>query len=176
MPLLTVFLDMDGVCCNFQGAAMTACGFPDLVPTQWDMTRDMGITEDEFWRRIDAHGEDFWANLSDYPWFCDLYHRLYWQCQGRLYFLSTPSRAPFSASGKVRWLQKWLGPHFDAYIFTRHKHLFAGPGRLLVDDNAENCERFEAAGGQAILFPQPWNRAAPESFGPPWTISAKEQL
>ncbi len=44
------------------------------------------------------------------------------------------------------------------------KSLLAGPYRILVDDHDENVRMFRALGGQAVLWPQPWNAM----HGPKW--------
>jgi 5'(3')-deoxyribonucleotidase len=163
-----IFLDMDGVCCDFASAAAAACHHAGEAITQWNMARQFGITDEEFWRAVDAGSEDFWANLRAYPWFPAIHEAL--KEQGSVYITTTPSQSPRSFAGKTRWLHGYFGRDFRDFIFTPHKHLLAAPGRVLIDDNAEMCKRFEEHGGRAILFPQPWNDAPPESFGPPWKI------
>ena len=37
--------------------------------------------------------------------------------------------------------------------------MLAKRGRVLIDDSDVNCEKFAAAGGTAIVFPQRWNSA-----------------
>ena len=165
-----IFLDMDGVCCDFQAAAATACGFPDLKVREWDMAGQMQMTWEDMWRHIDALGEDFWADMPTYSHFSDMYRRLF--SQGDLYFLSSPSRSPWCLSGKKKWLAKntSMGLPFDRFIFTSHKELLAAPGRILIDDYSVNCNKFRLAGGESILFPQPWNSAPPGSFVFPWIL------
>jgi len=36
---------------------------------------------------------------------------------------------------------------------------------LLIDDNAKNCEKWEKAGGKAVLVPRPWNYAWQQAGG-----------
>lgn len=166
-----IFLDMDGVCADFVGAALEACGHPELAPIRcWDMSKQMGITVSEFWRRIDAKGIGFWEGLQEYHWFNNMYDSL---CrQGEVYFVSAPSNSIHSFSGKAAWLKGRFSPHFNRLIFTQHKHLLAGgPGeRVLIDDNEKNCKSFREHGGRAILFPQTWNGADPDSFVEPWEV------
>jgi hypothetical protein len=44
-------------------------------------------------------------------------------------------------------------------VFIKQKWLLAHPTCLLLDDNVENCNRFQWRGGHSIVFPQPWNSA-----------------
>ena len=167
-----ILLDMDGVCCDFASAAARACGHAGERIVKWNMYEQFGITGGEFWRHVDAGGVSFWTGLDAYPWFPFLYQAL--MVQGEVYFTTTPSQSPYSFAGKIAWLQRRLGNDFQRFIFTPHKHLLAGPGRVLIDDNAETCKRFEEHGGRAILFPQAWNDARPDSFAPPWKIQSVE--
>jgi len=169
VPTQTVILlDMDGVCCDFASAAAEVCGHGGEIIKEWNMAHQFGISDGKFWEAVDLCGFDFWRDLQAYPWFPEIYHAL--KAQGSVYITTTPSQSPHSFAGKIRWLQDRLGRDFRDFIFTPHKHLLTEPGRILIDDNADTCRRFEEHGGRAILFPQPWNDAVPESFGPPWKI------
>jgi 5'(3')-deoxyribonucleotidase len=164
-----IFLDLDGVCCDFAGAAAAACGHPTHRIDKWDFFSDFGMTVDEFWKAVDAKGGAFWENLKEHAWFPSLYSCL---CkQGPVYFISAPSRSPNCLWGKQRWLQNRLGTDFTNYIFTQHKHLFAAPGRILIDDSEKNVQEWREAGGTALLFPQPWNSAPAGSFVSPYTVT-----
>jgi hypothetical protein len=116
----------------------------------------MGIEREAYWQAIASGGEAYWTNLIEYPWFDPLYRAL--KELAPVIFLSSPSRSPSCLSGKLRWLQTRFSPYFRDYIFTTHKHLLAGSNRLLIDDDEGNVDKFQAAGGKAVLFPQVWNR------------------
>lgn len=158
-----IFLDMDGVLCDFIGAAFAAHGQrfdPETYPKGvWDCESVIGCNDaDEFWQRIDFAGEAFWENLDPYPWASDLVERL---CNMDLVTISTsPSRSPYSYSGKRRWLQKHGFDRIDS-MFGKSKHLLASTGRVLIDDGEHNTTKWEAAGGVAVLVPQPWNNGDP---------------
>ena len=49
--------------------------------------------------------------------------------------------------------------------WTNVKSALAGPRKILVDDSPSTIEAFAAAGGQAIMVPQPWNNATPDPVG-----------
>lgn len=155
-----IFLDMDGVCCDFVGAA---CALFNKSPRPWSHRElwvhgHIGITYAALWEQINSRGPTFWIHLEAYEFFDDLY-RTARRCAQEVIFLTDPSGEPACAAGKIQWLRNNAGP--DAkFIITKEKHLLAAPGRLLIDDGDANVARFEAAGGRAILWPQPWNARA----------------
>ena len=57
------------------------------------------------------------------------------------------------------WFDKMFGPSFRDLALISDKDLLAKPTRVLVDDSPENVASFLAAGGEACMFPQPWNGA-----------------
>lgn len=153
-----ILLDMDGVLVDFFRAALRKHNAEHLVygwpPGEWFMERVLGISDKAFWAPIDAD-PSFWMSLSGYQdW-----RKLYAACcaYAPTTIATTPSHHPHSAYGKVVWLQKHLGEDFRSYMLGPQKHLLATPTRLLIDDRDENCERFEKAGGKALLVPRPWN-------------------
>lgn len=153
-----IFLDMDGVLCDFVSAAYAAHGRvfdPDAHPRGvWHLEKVLDCTTKQFWQKIDFAGESFWENLEPYPW-C---HRLVKELQhfGDLVIATSPANHPGSYSGKRRWLQK-MGLANIPSMFGSKKYLMAQEGRILVDDSNDNCARWDAAGGTSILVPQPWN-------------------
>lgn len=157
-----IFLDMDGVLCDFITAAFSAHGMrfdPEDYPRgEFACEKILGITANEFWRRVDSGGEAFWENLEPYPWALDLVKEL--QQIDRVIIATSPSRSPASYSGKRRWLQKMGLCRLDS-MFGSQKWLMSRPGRTLVDDSHHNTVAWEGEGGRAIVIPQPWNYAEP---------------
>lgn len=160
----TIYLDIDGVCTNFIEACIKANGFnSDEVLKLWKNEyrgefrafKVLGISNKVFWKNIETTGEEFWSNMEPYPWFLDLYKKL--NEIGKVHFLSSPSMAPNSLSGKLKWLQKYFGRDFRDYIITPNKELLAHKNAYLIDDYPRNVEKFKESGGNGILFPQYWN-------------------
>ena len=155
-----VLLDMDGVLCDFVSAAMRVHGFSydeALWPEGQDALFDtLGVSVSEFWREIDRFDEEqgFWARLKAYSWFQDLVAMV--EPIG-FTIATSPSSDPFCASGKVQWLHRHFGETFNNYMVGSQKSLLAARGRVLIDDRDKECDRFREAGGEAIVFPQPWN-------------------
>lgn len=160
-PQLTIFLDLDEVLADFVGGALKLWDLPreQFLQRQelgtWDMTIGLGVTHEEFWREITVVGELFWSRLDQTPWFDKLMRLVE---PHEWYVVSSPSRCPSSHYGKSHWLKRQFGQQFDRFFLSPHKHLLAGPGRLLIDDNEQNCKRWYDAGGTAILFPMWGNR------------------
>lgn len=159
-----IYLDLDGVCTKFIDSCIIANNLdPDKIIPLWKSNhrgtfnayKVFGISNSEFWKKVESAGEEFWSEMGDYPWFKELYNEL--SKIGKVYFLTSPSQCPSSLSGKLKWLQKHFNKGFKDYVITPYKELLAGPGRYLIDDFPENIEKFKEAGGNAFLFPQFWN-------------------
>ena len=171
-----IYLDMDGVCCDFVSAAIRLHGYgPQVIMHKWQqgyrgefsVARVLGIDRTLMWDTITDAGEAFWSNLAEYPWFQQMYTTL--SSMAQVVFLSSPALHPTSVAGKLHWLQARYGAAFRDYIFTSQKHLLAHAHALLIDDHEGNVEDFAAAGGQSLLFPHVWNKhhdinEAPERY------------
>ncbi|MFO0916509.1 MAG: hypothetical protein U0795_26370 [Pirellulales bacterium] len=59
------------------------------------------------------------------------------------------------------------GKRFSDFLLGSPMELLAGPRRVLIGDSDAKVAAFRAAGGEAILFPQPWNanRAVKDRLG-----------
>ena len=115
----------------------------------------MGLDMDSYWGAVVAEGEAFWVNLQEYEWYPELFRSL--QNMGDVVFLTSGTYAPWSLSGKLKWLQKRFGKSFQGYIMTAKKHLLANSSTILIDDYEKNVMTFREYGGNAVLFPQIWN-------------------
>jgi hypothetical protein len=147
---LKVFLDMDGVLTDFTGACEKLSEHMML----W-----YAADRERFWKHITAAGPGFW---SDMPWMAggkELHGFL--KSSGLnptiLSALPSPDRkiAMVNArKGKIEWLKKELGaPYANNAIlcFRPEKALQSGSSRILIDDNSNNIQEWEEAGGTAIL-------------------------
>lgn len=153
-----IFVDIDGVLADFVTAAFSVHGKvfdPETYPRkEWSIANVLGISDREFWRRIDFAGEAFWENLDLFPHSLEMLEML--SRYDEICFATSPSSSPASYSGKRRWLQK-MGFDLIPAMFGSKKHLMSGPGRILIDDSPKNCEQWYKSGGTAILFKQVWN-------------------
>lgn len=157
-----ILLDVDGVlsewtisCCALFSKD-TEEVMAQWSPGQYHIENALGVDSETLWKRIDAEGEDYWANLPHTKWAIEFYHK----CQeiAPTYFLTAPSHAPGSMAGKLRWLKTFTGNDYcDNYLVGHAKFLCANACNILVDDGDHNVDAFRAAGGEAILFPRLWN-------------------
>lgn len=155
---LRIYLDLDGVLCDFVSAAYRAHGREYQGETlDWDFFRQWGLNASQFWRAIDNEGEPFWAGLQPYPWAYDL-RDLVASYDQEYRVATSPSEHPSSAAGKVAWIRNHLpGVTGKRRHLTAAKADLAKAGRVLIDDSKANCAEWCAAGGRAILFPAPHN-------------------
>lgn len=172
-----IYLDMDGVCCNFvKGACEAHHRDYDEVMENWpkgtyDICEVLSIDPVEFWGVIGAEGADFWWKLEEYPWFHFMYVRLDQISENygaeQIQFATMPTEDPECAAGKIMWLQDQFGEDFRDFILIPNKRLLARPGAILIDDSEANNKDFLAGGnfyGQgpgAVLVPQVFNSGIP---------------
>lgn len=153
-----LFLDMDGVIADFDGA-LAARGHYALGdfyvrkdPKDW--------TPEEL-----AHSNDtdkamqdlsFWEAMKPFRGARPFYDALLRLWPGKVVILTAlPNNAIAAeiADIKKHWAWRHLGVwHCDTITTQRHlKRSFAVGGGLLVDDLEKNCQEFRAAGGGALL-------------------------
>ncbi len=176
-----IYLDMDGVCVDFVSAGLRAnCFDPGDIFMKWQQEhlgdyhvhQVLGIPAHAYWNAISALGAAFWSNLAEYPWFWELYNTL--AKIAPVIFLSSGTREPATLTGKLQWLQDRFGATYRHYIFTPQKQQLASGNALLIDDYDRNIDDFTAAGGQAICFPQLWNRNHAIQDGLTYTLNLVE--
>lgn len=117
----------------------------------------IGQSEERIWEAVRREGSEFWRNMDAYPWAHPLVNLL--RVQGDLVFLSSPTRAADSAKGKIQWLADNFSFNARDYILTpaEHKFRLANKTAILIDDSQDNCDAWRDAGGEAVVFPRPWN-------------------
>lgn len=159
---IKIFLDMDGVCAFWEKSAAKTLGMNVEDPKVRHHLKN-GKQMEEFvggdalmWPRIDAEGYEWWANLEILPWAQRLYNELKRRAGDDFCFLTSPNRNPICAQGKIVWLQKHFGETFSDFLIGKKKHLCASPNAILVDDNRGKVEKFRKYGGNAFLWPTPF--------------------
>ena len=156
---MIIYLDMDGVVSDAHLAFLKAVDREDLVKDypagEFDIYKAAGVPEKTVWRKVAEAGRELWSEMRVLPWAHELYEKL--GELGKVVFLTSPSWDPDALAGKLEWLQRFMKKKdFRDYIMTNLKELLAGSDTVLIDDRLENCEKFRAAGGKAILFPAAW--------------------
>lgn len=157
-----VFVDLDDVLADFVGAALDLHGRRDALatwpPGKWDIAEVLGMTDAAFWGPINGRTA-FWQTLELTPWAVPLNDAL--RSTGIPWTIATsPTHTAECVTGKVQWMQHYFGRDFARHaMIGAAKHLLAKPGHVLIDDCDANVVAFREAGGEAIIFPQPWNCA-----------------
>lgn len=162
---MKILLDLDEVLVDFIGGACKAFNVDKAkllecwTPGEWDIVPPLAaakgfrLTPEFFWAVINERGERFWEELELLPWAQQILD-LVTEVADEWFIISAPSLCPTSYAGKTRWLKNYFGKDFDRFTITPHKELFAKEGVLLIDDRAENVEKFIKAGGDGLVFPR----------------------
>jgi hypothetical protein len=156
-----VFVDMDGVVSRFvEGVARVFDIDPDALHIAEEngipLAGALGLSEVAWRARIDALGPAFWLNLEPYEDGLEAWRRLGAMATVHAKVLTSPGKFAHSASAKLEWCRRHLGPNVDVVI-TRGKHLLARASTartLLVDDTAEVTRAFAFHGGEVVLMPR----------------------
>lgn len=158
-----IFFDIDGVLANFVAGALGLHGKSlPILDVRWDFLTQVGfdgVNDPAFWSPM---GQEFWANLATYSDGMD-FLRYAEALVGKesVGLLTSPCDTEGCVEGKRAWVARHL-PEYKRRLFVgAAKHLFAGPGKILIDDHDANADAFRAAGGEAYQPARPWNRFRP---------------
>ena len=155
-----ILIDLDGVLADFHGSSLKLLGSSltvhDLNGETW-LPDKLGITEDEFWRRIDVDAERFWTGMP----LLDDAHAIIEAATAavgidNIGICSSPSRNPLCVAYKVQWVREHFPQLYRRVVITASKHFCANPKTLLIDDWEKN-QHFEDHDGHFFLIPRPWN-------------------
>lgn len=161
---MMICLDQDGLLSDLWPSVLRYNGEdPQAVmeswpPGEYSFAKVLGKPESEIWGNVHAAGYDFWTQLPELPYAAPLVDLALSLCEVRV--VTKPVDSYFCTAGKQIWLQQHFGGRLgraDRFHITAAKADLARPDRLLIDDSDENCAAWRAAGGEAILYPQPWN-------------------
>lgn len=155
---MTICLDIDGCLANFNDAAQQVHGVEAFEPTHWDWYKDLGLSEEAFWKPIHDLGPRFYGEfVQPYPWYREIIHLV--SDADDFVFVTACSDSPHCYSGKFNWVRNQ--GLTQEVIICKSKHLLANEEHLLIDDNDDNIVKFRGANlffeSPAFLFPQPWN-------------------
>jgi len=165
----TIYLDLDDVLNTLAPYILQHLGAPiaaddySTYPGRLDIVlaanRMLGrkYTRTTFWQAI---SRQVWAETPRSAECCWLLKACKRAVGREIYIATSPTKDPDCLAGKLEWihvhLPKWIHRQF---FITPRKWKLAQRGALLIDDNEKNCRKFEAAGGEVLRFPRPWNAA-----------------
>lgn len=162
------FIDMDGVLCDFiDGVEREFRCEPGFLKKsrQYDLHIPLGISYGAYSNRLRQATEEewFWLGLRPTPWAHALAGKF--NFRDNAFILTSPWPGDYQCyAQKVEWCQRYLNIGSDRVIAFPHKHILAGPNRVLIDDHPTHCQKWRDAGGSAFLFPCQHNEAWQESF------------
>ena len=133
-----IYCDMDGVIVDFDK------GYEELTGTK----ASFDTPKEEFWAPIQKAGASFWIKLQ-------------WMPDGKKLWefikpynpdlLSAPSRDESSKIGKFVWVKRNVPGTKLILRQAERKQEFATPNSILIDDRADNIQRWKDAGGIGIV-------------------------
>ena len=128
---------MDGVLVDFDK------GYLDLTGEKASFNTDPA----KFWEPISKAGAAFWIKLKWMPDGKQLWNYIK---QYNPELLSAPSREESSKIGKRVWAKRELPGTKLILRAAERKQEFATPNSILIDDRADNIQRWKDAGGVGI--------------------------
>ena len=148
-----VYLDMDGVLADFFGGVENLYGVSHWKELTSDKTKDL---KKEVIDRIT--GTDFFATLPKFPTADSLIDMVKTFTGGKFSINTSPLRGDHENSGKYK--RVWISNNIeqpDEIIVTGRKESYAkdkasGTPNILIDDRPINIQKWQAAGGDGILY------------------------
>ena len=132
-----IYCDMDGVLVDFDK------GYKELTGKE----ASFDMPKEEFWTPIQKAGASFWIKLQWMPDGKQLWDYI------KPYnpdLLSAPSRDESSKIGKFVWVKRNVPGTKLILRSAERKQEFATPNSILIDDRADNIQRWKDAGGVGI--------------------------
>ena len=136
-----IFVDMDGVLCNFDKMFKSKSNLLDRKDespeVQEKVRKFLGAQDETFWSTMEwmPDGRELWDFVKDM----------------NSKVCSTPVRNDASKVGKLLWCKEHLGEDVEV-ILTEDKEQYAGPTHILIDDRESNIDKWREAGGIGILY------------------------
>jgi hypothetical protein len=150
-----VYLDMDGVLCDFFEEYARMAGNPPDGSGRYNYRNIPAAKTDPTLNKM--IGTDFFARLPKFPTADTLVHMVT-SVFGHYNICSSPLRGDHENSAKQKriWLSKNLSPQPKDIIITPNKSKHAvqpdGTPNVLIDDRGDNITRWESAGGIGIKY------------------------
>ena len=151
-----LFLDLDGVLCDLLGGVEILMNVElDHTHGSIDFMEELGISKKEFWESMSIEN---WASLPK-THDADEILKLVEEFKPVILSANTQYGSANCISGKIEWMKRNIPDYYedDRWFFGKKKFKLAHPNAILIDDYEFNTKKWEAAGGDTILVPRPWN-------------------
>ena len=161
-----LFLDVDGVLCNWVKGAHEVHGVPYdpewpyiKGPAGWDFYKDprFDVTFDHL---FDGMARQFWANLEWMPDGKEILSVCEEYFGDDICLLTAPHHGDGVVDGRLDWIESQMPQYRKRTLVGSCKEVIAevgGRNAILVDDWDRNLDAWKKAGGTAIHCPRPWN-------------------
>lgn len=164
-----IFLDSDGVLADFESHWNTL-----FIKSPEEMRENFG--KKEMWRLVKDQDPDFFLNLPLMPDAMELFEAV----ADMDPIILTGSPTDWGYSQKAKWIRKNFPKEVPfAVCQSKHKHIFANKGDILIDDRTKYKHLWEGVGGQFIVhtsaadsirqFKETQKRAFEDTFSA-WTV------
>lgn len=185
-----IFIDMDGVLADYFTAVFDCFNlkledYKAHLPWKYAIhewvSEMLGqtYTHEEMYPHLYRMNGDFWDTMMPYPWASGLIY-----CAQNLvgkenvFIVTHPQPDAKCFAGKLYWLQQNVPiVPVSNIIYCTNKQLLARPESILIDDWDDNVTNFRLAGGEALIFPRPWNNSYMLTNGADiWVIERLESI
>jgi hypothetical protein len=141
---LELLLDLDGVFADFEGGVQKLSG-----------KRISDMHKSEMWKTV-HRDKEFFLNLERLEEGIVLWNYIVEAQQAYKFPIKFLTGAPSSHAfreQKKAWVAKHKGEHYETIVLPRKdKQLYAGPGKILIDDNQENIDQWVAKEGIGLFY------------------------
>lgn len=163
-----VLFDADNVLADFRPAFLNKMGISETAAkTGWrdayepsDALLQQAARPVANWNEaMDVLRRDsvpFYSDMPATPWAKDLWQGAQ-QMDASVGILTARTTVDPSREGTRNWVSKNISPLPEAVIVDHQKQRYANSQTILVDDSEKNVNAFLAAGGRAVLVPDPAN-------------------
>jgi len=135
---MKIYVDMDGVLCNFAKKSSEISGVPEFKIKEYP--------DDKMWDLIKKEGESYWSTMEWQPGGKELWDFV--KDYGPT-ILSAPIDDKSCHSGKKKWVKEHLRDVPVILEVDKFKH--SEPEAILIDDMPKNIDPWKEKGGIGIL-------------------------
>jgi 5'(3')-deoxyribonucleotidase len=158
----TIFVDLDGVLCDFHGHFKELFGWnPGKSDDSDDKTKEKVLADQKMWEQINSYGKSrFFEELTWVPgskamWAFIIDNFVNVKILSAL-GKSDIEDGGITRKGKIRWLEHHLPglkPNDIILVTNKHKKRhYSKPGSIIIDDTPVIIDEWNAKGGIGIFF------------------------